>query len=82
MNSLSNKGIQKLVDSFAFFTSAKGITIVSITIWGNKTIDIHSHYILFTPLADMDFQYFLQEFFDPEDLKQNEKVVEEFIESI
>ena len=30
----------------------------------------------------MDFQYFLQEFFDPEDLKQNEKDVEEFMESI
>ena len=49
----------------------------------SKTINIHSYWTFLCFLsADMDFQYFLQEFFDPEDLKQNEKNVEEFMESI
>ena len=39
MDFLSNKGILKLVDNFVFFTSAKGIIIVSITVLESKTIN-------------------------------------------
>lgn len=76
---LSKNPPQAVAQNFVYFTFAIAFTTVcdKLDIENHKVKLIEIHF-----LEDMDFKYFMETFFDDDDLAKNEQVVKAFVDSI